>query len=71
MAASYSFPEEVFHQLEIFDAQLEKYIRPENKVAVLSAFPVLLLDYYGTEGLYNKISSHLSTKKSDNGDYCE
>ncbi|MDQ7090074.1 MAG: hypothetical protein Q9M50_05445 [Methylococcales bacterium] len=43
----YTFPNQTFEQSEIFEAQLEKYINPDNKVAVLSAFPVLLLDYYG------------------------
>lgn len=57
---NYAFPHRTFEQLEVFEAQLEKYINPENKVAVLSAFPVLLLDYYGAKGLYNKISSQLT-----------
>jgi hypothetical protein len=58
---SFSFPNRTFEQLEVFESQLEKYIIPANKVAVLSAFPVLLLDYYGAKGLYNKISSQLAT----------
>ena len=57
---SFAFPNCTFEQLEVFEAQLEKYIIPANKVAVLSAFPVLLLDYYGAEGLHNKTSSQLT-----------
>jgi len=57
---SYVFPHRTFEQLEVFEAQLEKYITPANQIAVLSAFPVLLLDYYGAKGLYNKISSQLT-----------
>lgn len=53
---SFSFPEKVFEQLEIFEAQLEKYINPSNQVSVLSAFPVMLLDYYGMKTLINKIN---------------
>jgi hypothetical protein len=56
---NYIFPNRTFEQLVIFEAQLKKYIEPENKVAVLSAFPIFLLDYYGVENLYNKISPHL------------
>jgi len=33
--------------IEIFEKQLEKHIRPSGKVAVLSAFPIFLIDYYG------------------------
>jgi hypothetical protein len=60
MTDFFSFPEKIFDQLEIFEVQQEKYINPTNQVAVLSAFPVLLLDYYGAKGLYNKISPQLA-----------
>jgi hypothetical protein len=60
---NYVFPNRTFEQLEVFEAQLEKYINPTNTVAVLSAFPVLLLDYYGAKGLHNKISSYLTTQQ--------
>ncbi len=59
----YVFPNCTFEQLDVFDAQLEKYIKPENKVAVLSAFPVFLLDYYGAKGLHNKIPSPAVTQQ--------
>ncbi len=51
MNESFSFPEKIFEQLDIFNAQLVKYITPKNEVAVLSAFPILLLDYYGVQKL--------------------
>ena len=45
----YSFPMRYISQEEIFDSQLQKYIEPIGEVAVLSAFPVVILDYYGVE----------------------
>lgn len=44
---SFKFPTKTIEQLEIFNNQKLKYIDIENKVAVLSAFPIFLLDYYG------------------------
>lgn len=47
----YSLPEELVSQLEVFEKQLEKYIGQScPKVAVLSAFPLFVLDYYGCKG---------------------
>lgn len=46
---SFSFPTNIIEQLEIFNNQKLKYIDKENKVAVLSAFPIFLLDYYGMD----------------------
>ena len=37
----------VVTQEEIFSHQLTRYIRESSSVAVLSAFPLFLLDYYG------------------------
>lgn len=48
---NYSFPIQNSTQGEIFDQQLAKYINMDNTVAVLSAFPVFLFDYYGLENL--------------------
>lgn len=53
----YSFPERYISQEEIFDAQLQKYIDPKGEVAVLSAFPVVVLDYYGVEAIRDVICS--------------
>jgi len=46
---NYSLPTESIIQSEIFLKQLEKYINIDATVAVLSAFPVFLFDYYGYE----------------------
>lgn len=46
---SYRFPSEVIDQSVIFDNQLEKYINVDQTIAILSAFPVFLHDYYGNE----------------------
>lgn len=35
------------NQVVIFDSQCENYIRPHQKVAVLSAFPFFIIDYFG------------------------
>lgn len=44
---NFEFPKRNFSQLEAFNKQKEKHIDPENMVAVLSAFPVFLIDYFG------------------------
>ena len=45
----FEFPIKIIEQLEIFNNQKSKYIDIENKVAVISAFPIFLLDYYGID----------------------
>ena len=52
----YSLPTLSKSQNEIFAKQLEKYIDIDSTVAVLSAFPVFVFDYYG----YRFISKLLS-----------
>lgn len=50
VADSYNFPTQYFSQLSIFEKQLEKYlIKTEKRVAVLSAFPIFVYDYFGNE----------------------
>lgn len=41
------FPNSIIEQSVIFNHQKEKFIKPQNKVAVLASFPLFLLDYYG------------------------
>jgi len=57
--SKFEFPTDFIEQLTIFEHQKEKYIDQEEKVAVLSAFPLMLLDYYGFE----KFSLLPSTKQ--------
>jgi hypothetical protein len=45
----FEFPNDAIKQLEIFKKQKENYIDKHNQVAVLSAFPIFLTDYYGYE----------------------
>lgn len=52
---SFSLPDEVVQQLIVFSKQLEKYIIPHSEVAVLSAFPIFLHDYYGNQGIKERI----------------
>jgi len=45
----YEYQDEIIEQLVIFENQKEKYIKQNNKVAVLSSFPLFLLNYYGLD----------------------
>lgn len=47
MTEQYSLPEQYHSQSYIFNQQLHKHLIPSNMVAVLSAFPVFICDYYG------------------------
>lgn len=47
----FELPSERVTQESVFNDQLEKHIRPNQSVAVLSAFPLLLLEYYGVSEL--------------------
>lgn len=54
---SYSMPQNIEAQSTIFENQYTKYINHKcPKVAVLSAFPIYVLDYYGVEGLAKKLN---------------
>lgn len=48
---AFELPNSQLLQNEIFEAQLEKFITPSAMVCVLSAFPLLILHYYGVEKL--------------------
>lgn len=52
---TYQLPNAIIDQLTIFNKQIEKYINKDKTVAVLSAFPIFLHDYYGNEELRKKI----------------
>jgi hypothetical protein len=52
---TFTLPNELIPQLFIFSRQLEKYIIPHSSVAILSAFPLFLHDYYGNEELKKRI----------------
>jgi hypothetical protein len=45
----YSLPIEHSHQSTILENQLQKYIAVDSTVAVLSAFPIFIFDYFGFE----------------------
>lgn len=49
------FPSDIINQLVIFNNQLTKYINVDQTVAVLSAFPVFLHDYYGNDEIIKRI----------------
>ena len=56
----YAFPNKTETQESIFDKQLEKHINHKcPKVAVLSALPIYVLDYYGVETLKRKLEYRL------------
>ncbi|MEA1953654.1 MAG: hypothetical protein U9O24_04630 [Campylobacterota bacterium] len=46
---NFEFPNTIIEQIEIFTKQKEKYIDKDNKVSVISSFPLFLLDYYGID----------------------
>jgi hypothetical protein len=54
----FSIPQKHITQLDIFKNQLEKYINIDSTVAVISAFPIFLFDYYGYIAINNLISQH-------------
>ncbi len=43
----YKYLNRTISQYDIFNKQKEKYINPNNKVAILGSFPIFLVDYYG------------------------
>jgi hypothetical protein len=47
MKYEYEYLNQAIDQYEILEKQKEQYIDPNNKVAVLGAFPIFLVDYYG------------------------
>lgn len=51
MTSSFTFPEAYFDQASIFQKQVDIHITPKSEVAVLSGFPVFILDYYGAKKL--------------------
>lgn len=52
----FSMPERIVGQSHIFNQQFEKHINHKcPKVAVLSAFPIYVLDYYGVPTLKKKL----------------
>lgn len=53
---SYTFPSELYTQQTIFLGQLNNYIIPNAFVAILSAFPIFLHDYYGNEEIAKRIN---------------
>ena len=59
----FAFPEKTELQSAIFDKQLEKHVNHKcPMVAVLSAFPIYVLDYYGVETLKRKLEKILPRK---------
>lgn len=54
------FPNNIESQLDIFKNQFNKYICMKcPMVAVLSAFPVFVYDYYGHEKIFNIVSDEV------------
>lgn len=56
----YCLPVAIITQREIFIKQLEKYIKVDLTVAVLSSFPIFLFDYYGNLDFYLTITDEIS-----------
>lgn len=58
MDNNFTFPTQYFEQPSILKKQIEEHITPRNEVAVLSGFPIFILDYYGSEKLQDIISTN-------------
>jgi len=41
-------------QLEIYNNEYRRYIRPKNEVFIISAFPIFLVDYFGYKKFFMK-----------------
>lgn len=52
---TFELPTELITQMTIFENQSIKFIVPKGIVSILNAFPIFLHDYYGNEGLLNRI----------------
>ncbi|ATA75782.1 hypothetical protein [Capnocytophaga sp. H2931] len=55
VADNYSYPSQIYSQIDIFNKQKEKFINKDDKVSVLSAFPIFIHDYFGNEKTKQKI----------------
>lgn len=51
----FSLPNDLIPQLIIFSKQSEKYININSTVAVLSAFPIFIHDYYGNDKIMKEL----------------
>lgn len=49
---TYSVPSNIISQSKIFEGQTEKFIC-NNRLAVLSAFPFFIVDYFGINATYS------------------
>jgi len=59
MTDRFELPTDIIEQKDIFKEQLAKHITPANEVAVLSAFPMFIADYYG----YTKLPEMIDNLK--------
>ncbi|NQY36446.1 MAG: hypothetical protein HRT37_16000 [Alteromonadaceae bacterium] len=53
---SVNLPDDILSQDDIFENQKRKHIEPNNLISVISAFPLMLHEYYGME-LFDKLES--------------
>ncbi len=51
----FELPSLIIDQFTIFNSQLDRHINIDKTVAILSAFPVFLLDYYGIEEIRKRL----------------
>ena len=51
VTGSFQFPQDLISPEKIFESQRSNYIKPEFSVAVLSAFPCFIHDYFGNTEL--------------------
>ncbi len=58
MINDFTFPSQLFEQLNLLNKQVDIKEQNNNKVSVLSSFPIMLIDYYGYSKLKEKITTH-------------
>ena len=57
MINNFDFPSNLFEQKDLLAKQIVLKEQNDNKVSVLSSFPIMLMDYYGVTKLQEKIES--------------
>ena len=57
MTEQFELPSELTSQIDEFNMQKQKHITPNNQVAVISAFPIFIADYYGYSELKRRLEA--------------
>lgn len=58
----FELPQRLIEQKDVFSKQRSKFINPNSKISVLSAFPAFIHDYFGNQKTIEMLSSIDETK---------